>query len=139
MCTWNSADSSSLATNRDNAATNLFYNVNRWHDHLLAAPIGFDEASGNFERVNSTGQGEGGDSVQAENNDGGGFDNAFFNTPPDGVEPTMAMWPRTRPRPPLRAQRRDRLPRVHPRPDEQARRQRRGQLDAGQRPGAVDG
>ena len=32
----------------------VFYFVNNWHDHLLAAPIGFTEAAGNFQLRNST-------------------------------------------------------------------------------------
>ena len=38
--------------NRAQAGTQLFYYVNRFHDHLRDAPgIGFDDSSGNFERA----------------------------------------------------------------------------------------
>ena len=41
-----------------------YYFVNQFHDHLLAAPIGFTEAAGNFQQSNSSGQGVGHDAVQ---------------------------------------------------------------------------
>ena len=34
--------------------------MNNWHDHLQASPIGFTEAAGNFQAVNSTGHGKAG-------------------------------------------------------------------------------
>ena len=65
------------------------------HDHLKAAPIGFNRAAGNFEAVDD-------DAVQAQPDDGantaGGFpdpnhiDNANMDTPPDGIAPTMQMY-----------------------------------------------
>jgi subtilisin-like proprotein convertase family protein len=94
-CTWDSRDTSTLATNESHAATNVFVHVNRFHDHLLAPPIGFDEASGNFQAHNASGQGLGGDRVLAENNDGGGTDNANMSTPPDGQSPRMQLYPYT--------------------------------------------
>jgi len=53
---------------------------------------GFDEPAGNFQVNNYSRGGKGSDAVQAEAQDGGGFDNANFNTPPDGVEPRMQMY-----------------------------------------------
>ena len=40
-CTWNRLSANSWTTNRDQSATQLFYFVNTFHDHLAAAPIGF--------------------------------------------------------------------------------------------------
>ena len=48
-CTWNHTVPDSWQLNRNEATTQLFYFVNKFHDHLLAAPIGFDAASGNFQ------------------------------------------------------------------------------------------
>jgi hypothetical protein len=75
------------------AVTNLFYVNNLLHD--VHAVYGFDEAAGNFQQTNYSGQGVGGDPVQADAQDGGGFDNANFATPPDGQQPRMQMyvWP----------------------------------------------
>ena len=55
-------------------------------------PIGFDEASGNFQRVNTSGAGKGNDYVEAEINDGQGLNNANFGTPADGSAPRMQMF-----------------------------------------------
>jgi hypothetical protein len=85
FCTWDSGSPASLDTNGEASAVNLFFHVNRFHDHLQAAPVGFDAASGNF---------EGRDLVLAENDDRGGFDNANFSTPPDGASPRMQMFAR---------------------------------------------
>lgn len=83
---------------RDAAVTNLFYWNNIAHDVFYS--YGFDEASGNFQASNfNTGEGLGGDPVQAEAHDGSGVDNANFSTPPDGKMPRMQMylWPDTKP------------------------------------------
>ena len=91
-CTWDNTVAGSAATNRAAETTDLFYLTNRFHDHLLAAPIGFDEASRNFERVNSSGQGLGNDHVLAEGDDSSGTNNANFATPPDGTSGRMQMY-----------------------------------------------
>lgn len=80
---------------RDAAVTNLFYWNNVIHDVLVR--YGFDEASGNFQEVNYSGTGLGGDSVRAEAMDGSGVNNANFATPADGSRPRMQMyvWPNT--------------------------------------------
>ncbi|MFM6849358.1 MAG: M36 family metallopeptidase, partial [Terrabacter sp.] len=88
-CTWQAADK---VTNQRAQTTGLFYLVNRFHDYLLAAPIGFDEASRNFEQVNTSGQGLGNDRVLAEANDYSGTNNANFATPPDGSPPRMQQY-----------------------------------------------
>lgn len=94
-CTWNNADEESEAVNQFQAATNAHVHTSRFHDYLEAAPIGFDEASGNFQRTNTSGSGLGNDYVRVEVNDGGGRNNANFLTPPDGMAPRMQMYLRT--------------------------------------------
>jgi extracellular elastinolytic metalloproteinase len=91
LCSWNSANSTSFMTNLHQNTTQVFWYVNNYHDHLLAAPIGFDQASGNF---------QGNDPVQAEADDGASccqadgkhLDNANFATMPDGTPPRMQMY-----------------------------------------------
>ena len=78
------------ASYRDAAVTNLFYWNNVMHD--FTARYGFDEAAGNFQVINYTGLGKGGDEVQAEAQDGGGVLNANFATPVDGSKPRMQMY-----------------------------------------------
>ena len=70
--------------------TNLFYWNNINHDvfHFY----GFDEASGNFQEKNYTNQGIGNDSVNADDQDGSGTNNANFGAPPDGSKPRMQMY-----------------------------------------------
>ncbi|KAJ2908332.1 hypothetical protein GGI21_002994, partial [Coemansia aciculifera] len=81
----------------DAAITQLFYSNNIMHD--LAYIYGFDEAAGNFQDENYSGEGVGGDYVVAFAQDGGGTNNANFATPPDGENPRMRMyiWTQTRP------------------------------------------
>ncbi|MFO0800663.1 MAG: M36 family metallopeptidase [Gemmataceae bacterium] len=74
----------------DAAVTQLFYMNNIIHD--LHFQYGFTEAAGNFQFRNYTGQGLGGDPVNADALDGGGTDNANFATPPDGSRPRMQMY-----------------------------------------------
>jgi extracellular elastinolytic metalloproteinase len=112
VCSWRSQfpqGSFSWQTNRSQNATQVFYYVNKYHDHLLAAPIGFTEAAGNFQHVNSTGQGLGNDEIRTEPLDGANtlccvsgqpvglpnsthVNNANFFTPPDGLKPRMQMF-----------------------------------------------
>ncbi|KAJ2629819.1 hypothetical protein GGF44_004195, partial [Coemansia sp. RSA 1694] len=86
------------STYQDFAITQLFYTVNTMHD--LAFIYGFDEAAGNFQDENYSGQGKGGDYVVAYAQDGGGTNNANFATPPDGQHGVMRMyvWTATAPR-----------------------------------------
>lgn len=74
----------------DGAITNLFYWNNIIHD--VFSRYGFDEESGNFQETNYSGLGEGGDSVNADAQDGGGINNANFATPPEGSRPRMQMY-----------------------------------------------
>ncbi len=78
----------------DASITNLFFWCNVSHD--LGVLYGFDEANGNFQVTNYTGEGVGGDDVRCEGQDGGGQNNANFSTPAaDGGRPRMQMflWP----------------------------------------------
>lgn len=72
------------------ATTNLFYANNIIHDVLYQ--YGFDEASGNFQENNYGNGGIGGDSVQADSQDGSDTNNANFGTPPDGFNPRMQQF-----------------------------------------------
>ncbi len=81
----------------DASITSLFYFTNRVHDLFYA--IGFDEAAGNFQAVNYTGQGEGGDPVYAYAQYGSAapaspaLNNASFSiNEADGLAPRMNMY-----------------------------------------------
>jgi len=81
------------ATNQEAAIVNLFYLNNIIHDTTMH--YGFDEAAGNFQETNYSGQGNGSDSVNADAQDGfdvGSVGNANFSTPPDGGNPRMQMF-----------------------------------------------
>ncbi|WP_299899593.1 M36 family metallopeptidase [uncultured Aquimarina sp.] len=82
---------------RSAAITNLFYWNNVIHD--IFYQYGFDEASGNFQENNYGRGGAGGDSVNADAQDGSGTNNANFSTPGDGGNPRMQMflWNQTNP------------------------------------------
>jgi hypothetical protein len=82
--------SPSTTANRDVSVQNLFYLNNVVHDILRAR--GFTEAAGNFQEDNFGLGGTGGDSVNAEAQDGSGTDNANFATPSDGRNPRMQMF-----------------------------------------------
>ena len=72
------------------AITNLFYWTNIIHDVLYE--YGFTEQAGNFQENNYGNGGAGGDSVDAEAQDGSGTCNANFGTPADGGNPRMQMY-----------------------------------------------
>ncbi|KAJ2721768.1 hypothetical protein GGI07_003761 [Coemansia sp. Benny D115] len=74
----------------DFSTTQLFYTVNTMHD--LAYLYGFDEAAGNFQDVNYSGKGVGGDAIVAYSQDGGAMNNAVFLAPPDGQRGIMRMY-----------------------------------------------
>jgi extracellular elastinolytic metalloproteinase len=84
------AQAPTTAQNQNVAQVNLFYISNLVHD--VHYHYGFTEAAGNFQ-VNNYGRGgSGNDAVQADAQDGGGFNNANFSTPPDGQAPRMQMY-----------------------------------------------
>jgi hypothetical protein len=101
-CSWNPEKPFSWKVNRAQNAAQVFSFVSRWHGHLLAKPIGFTEAAGNFQDRNSTGKGKARDAVQTQTMDGANtnrgvpdgdhVDNANMNTPPDGTPPRMQMY-----------------------------------------------
>ncbi len=72
------------------AVVQLFYWNNFIHDKLYA--LGFTEAAGNFQSNNFGRGGVGNDAVQADAQDGGGFNNANMSTPADGSAPRMQMY-----------------------------------------------
>ncbi|KAJ3346890.1 Fungalysin/Thermolysin Extracellular metalloproteinase 5 [Entophlyctis luteolus] len=77
-------------TYTDAAVVNLFYWNNALHD--LFYVYGFTEETGNFQDSNIGRGGLGGDSVIANAQDGSGFNNANFATPPDGTHGRMRMY-----------------------------------------------
>jgi extracellular elastinolytic metalloproteinase len=91
QCSWDHAVGGSWATNESEAATQLFWYVNEYHDHLLAPPIGFDDASGAFDGSDAlmarldVGAAEGPGNVP----DAGHVNNAMMFTPPDGQAPEL--------------------------------------------------
>lgn len=72
------------------AMTQTFYFTNVMHDWLYL--IGFNEAAGNFQRNNYTGQGQDRDEVFVEVQDGSATNNATFSTPADGGNGRMQMF-----------------------------------------------
>ena len=82
--------SPTTAINQNVAVQNLFYLNNVIHDVLYSH--GFVEGVGNFQENNFSNGGRGGDSVNAEAQDGAGTDNANFATPGDGRNPRMQMF-----------------------------------------------
>ncbi|KAH9032534.1 extracellular elastinolytic metallo proteinase [Lactarius hengduanensis] len=70
--------------------TQLFYTSNLVHD--LYYRYGFDEVAGNFQQDNFGRGGEEGDAVIANAQDGSGFNNANFMTPPDGQNGRCRMY-----------------------------------------------
>ncbi|KAI8911047.1 Fungalysin metallopeptidase-domain-containing protein [Gorgonomyces haynaldii] len=67
-----------------------FYISNTFHDILFR--YGFDEASGNFQSINFSGKGLGGDPVISIVQSAEGNNNANFASPPDGSAPVMNMF-----------------------------------------------
>lgn len=102
FCTWDKTVARDWNRNRNWFGVQLYYFLNTFHDHLLAAPIGFTEAAGNFQVANSTGLGLGDDPVEGHFIDGAntanGFpdgshvNNANFTTFPDGQPGVMQMY-----------------------------------------------
>ncbi|MCB0635813.1 MAG: M36 family metallopeptidase, partial [Lewinella sp.] len=75
---------------RDASVTQMFYLNNMMHD--FSYRYGFDEAAGNFQQLNYSGEGIGNDYVLAEAQDGSQYNNANFGTPPDGSPGRMQMF-----------------------------------------------
>ena len=92
-CSWNFETANSWQTNRRQNGVQTFYYVNRFRDHLVAPPISFSSADGNFESADrlvvntDDGANTGGGRPDADH-----ADNAFMSTPPDGQAPLMGMF-----------------------------------------------
>ncbi len=103
-CSWKRGVPYSWLPNREQNATQVYHLLNVFHDHLLAPPIGFTEAAGNFQVTNASGQGEDGDPVIANVLDGADTANtaglpdaahrynANMLTLPDGTPARMQMY-----------------------------------------------
>jgi extracellular elastinolytic metalloproteinase len=74
----------------DVAVAQLFYTNNLIHD--LYYRYGFDEVAGNFQQYNFGKGGKENDGVIANAQDGSGYNNANFATPPDGTNGRMRMY-----------------------------------------------
>lgn len=70
--------------------TQLFYTSNLVHD--LYYRYGFDEVAGNFQQYNFGRGGQENDAVIANAQDGSGYNNANFMTPPDGQNGRCRMY-----------------------------------------------
>jgi len=73
----------------DQKLLNIFYFCNYMHDFLYI--LGFDEAAGNFQRVNFTHMGVAGDPVRARAHSGPVRGTANMSTAADGTPPVMNM------------------------------------------------
>ncbi|MEL6635235.1 MAG: M36 family metallopeptidase [Bacteroidota bacterium] len=87
----------SVESYRDAATVNLFYAINTAHDFFYH--YGFDEAAGNFQASNYSGEGQANDYILAQSQDGyltGSVNNANFTAPPDGQSGRLQifMWNR---------------------------------------------
>ena len=92
-CSWDPNLRNSWRVNAAQNATQVFYFINKFHDHLAASPIGFTAAAGNFEGVDAV-DAQPLDGANTANGlpDGSHVDNANMATPPDGQAPTMQMF-----------------------------------------------
>ncbi|MFO0600650.1 MAG: myxosortase-dependent M36 family metallopeptidase [Myxococcaceae bacterium] len=80
-----------VSVNQQKAAiTQLFYNVNFWHDWYYVA--GFDERAGNAQSSNYGRGGVQGDPIRGEAQDSSSRNNANMSTPSDGARPRMQMF-----------------------------------------------
>jgi len=98
-CTWDKDVAFSWKANVKHNAVQVYYFLNRFHDHLASAPISFTDAAGNFEYGGTGGHDPVlGNASDGANTAGGGYpdlghvDNANMTTPPDGTPPTMQMY-----------------------------------------------
>ena len=87
------------SANEDAANTNMFYWANIVHD--IYYRYGFDEAAGNFQATNFTGQGTGGDALIVDILDptGGLPGSPNIIVPADGSSPRITLGPNTGPDP----------------------------------------
>lgn len=93
----NTGDVPTTAAFQQGSVTHLFYISNWYHD--ITYTLGFNEAAGNYQNVNFTGQGVAGDRVRGEGQDSSGTNNANFSSFPDGTRGRMQMYLWTGPNP----------------------------------------
>ncbi|WP_175517636.1 M36 family metallopeptidase [Planctomicrobium piriforme] len=74
----------------DAALTQAFYVVNMAHD--IFSYYGFDEAAGNFQQTNYSGEGQGDDEVLIDVQTTSSINNASIYTPSDGQSPRMRLY-----------------------------------------------
>ncbi len=79
----------SQAQGNDQEVLNIFYFTNYLHDFFFL--LGFDEEHTNFQRVNYSGLGKGGDEVYAHTYNQPVSGTAYFVPTPEGTTPTMVM------------------------------------------------
>jgi len=97
-CAWDPNTAPSWVINKNEAAVQAHYYVSKYHDHLLAAPIGFGAGDGNFEGADHVVvNADDGATTDTTGGDAGGpdvdhIDNANMSTPPDGSSPLMQMY-----------------------------------------------
>jgi len=92
-CSWDPNTRNSWRVNARQNAVQVFWFINKFHDHLADSPIGFTAAAGNFEGVDAVdAQPLDGADTAGGLPDGGHVDNANMSTPPDGQAPTMQMY-----------------------------------------------
>jgi extracellular elastinolytic metalloproteinase len=92
-CSWLPNSANSWRTNQFQNATQVFFFVNNFHDHLEAAPIGFTAGAGNFDTIDPlNAEPLDGANTAAGLPDGNHIDNANMSTPPDGISPRMQMY-----------------------------------------------
>ncbi len=95
-CAWDPTVANSWQTNAKQNATQMFYFLGAYHDHLKVPPIGFNRAAGNFDARD--GDAVEGNALDGANSTGKGLpdsfhvDNANMSTPPDGIAPRMQMY-----------------------------------------------
>ena len=98
QCTWDKDVAKSWKANLDHDAVQVYWFLNQFHDHLAAAPIGFNDAAGNFEFGGAGGDdpvlGNTSDGANTDHGfpDNGHIDNANMTTFPDGEPPIMQMY-----------------------------------------------
>jgi len=80
----------SIAVNLNAARVNAFYVVNTVHDFTYR--YGFTESAFNFQTTNFQKEGRGNDRVTISVQDGHGFNNADFATPPEYVYKTVYVF-----------------------------------------------
>ncbi len=94
-CSWDPKTPNSWQVNRGQNAVQMFTFMGNMHDHLLADPIGFTRAAGNFDAADGDAvQGESDDGADKANGlpDGDHVNNASMHTPPDGTPPRLQMY-----------------------------------------------